>query len=123
MLTQVAGVPPPRPRPTKSGPTKSLPLTLEDQQVAVRRCLVFAWFLQGDRPAATRRAALFALWNAADSERYPDAARSQIEEYIHRNVSAVGPDAFTDDEIDAFNRQRGRPPIFDPYGVWAARNR
>ena len=87
-----------------------------DQATAVRRQLVFAWWLHPEVPAAQRRAAIFRLWNAADELALPSAARQQIEAYIRMHVRAA--DQFTVDEIDKFNAERGRPPVFNPYGTW-----
>ena len=94
------------------------PLTESDQEPVIARRLFFAWGFQPEMPAAKRRAAVFAIWNAADSEPFPDAARQQVEDYIHRHLDVT--ERFTDEEITRFNAQRGRLPLFDPYGDWAA---
>jgi hypothetical protein len=121
LATDALGTPIPGPRPTTKTPGPVGPLRTfseADQERAVARRLSFAWAVHPEQPVAQRRVAVFTIWNTADGEPYPAAARKQVEDYIH--LYLAGGNKFTDEEITRFNQQRGRPPFFDPYGVWEA---
>src|SRR5690348_788806 len=96
------GLSPTTKTPGPVGPPR--PSTESDQAAVIARRLFFAWGFHPEMPAARRRAALFAIWNAADSERFPAAARQQVEDYIHCHLDAA--ERFTDEEITLFNAQR-----------------
>jgi hypothetical protein len=73
------------------------------------------------RPLSERRRILFELWDEAaepdDTERGWAGARSRrlIETFIRNRLPVEGMDAYSAEELAAFNRSRQRGPRFDPY--------
>jgi hypothetical protein len=65
------------------------------------------------KTAAQRRKQLFELWRDVEDDDAGARAREIIIVYIKRHLPEDGPDAYTDDELAAFNGGKGRK--FDPY--------
>lgn len=92
---------------------------LRDVGAQVRRNLDAMWRASPD--AATRRRALFALWDEA-AEAGPELlqiagarARAAVLAYIRQQLPAGSPDAYTPDELAALNRARTSRAAFAPY--------
>jgi hypothetical protein len=64
-----------------------------------------------------RRRIIFLLWEEVDTaEATSRPAAKIIEAWIRKHLARNSPDAYTDDELAAFSRERAGQPGFRPYG-------
>lgn len=85
------------------------------QMAGLRLHLERLWF-DDSRPAAERRAALFAAWDECREEEVGALARELIVSFIRQHLPAGSADAFTADELRALNARRTSTAPFAPYG-------
>lgn len=87
----------------------------ETQLARLQQALEHAWF-EGARDAASRRAALFDLWDECREEQVGLRARELVAAFIRRHLPRGSGDAFTDAELAALNARRTSTMEFRPYG-------
>lgn len=87
----------------------------QTQMAGLRRSLERAW-LDDARTPAERRAALFAIWDECREEEVGLLARELVESFVRQHLPKESPEAFTVDELAAFNAMRASTMEFSPYG-------
>jgi hypothetical protein len=85
------------------------------QMAGLRRSLERAWFDDARTPAE-RRAAIFAIWDECREEEVGLLARELVESFVRQHLPKGSADAFTIDELAAFNATRTSTMEFAPYG-------
>jgi hypothetical protein len=85
------------------------------QMAGLRRALERAWFDE-DRPAAQRRAALFAIWDECREEEVGLLGRELVESFVRQHLPSGSIDAFPGAELASLNAQRTSTAEFKPYG-------
>ena len=83
--------------------------------VRLRRQLHAIW--DSDRPAVSRREAIFRLWDSCEEDEVGAEARAAIVEFIQEHLGVDGSDAFAAEELRRLNTRRASQEAFAPYHV------